>query len=111
MCLIYWRFLTITHGKRKNKISRYFSFEPEILTSTIITHIALFVVLLNIIQFIQPLTNSYCFVLLCFKLLISFSTFLSLGIGLLTATESKYVDLEVFSSKENVSITINGQQV
>lgn len=33
------------------------------------------------------------------------------GIGLLTATESKYVDLEVFSSKENVSITINGQQV
>lgn len=32
------------------------------------------------------------------------------GIGLLTATESKYVDLEVFSSKENVSITINGQQ-
>ena len=55
--------------KEENKISRYFSFEPEILTSTIITHIALFVVLLNIIQFIQPLTNSYCFVLLCFKLL------------------------------------------
>ena len=55
--------------KEENKISRYFSFEPEILTSTIITHIALFVVLLNIIQFIQPLTNSYCFVLLYFKLL------------------------------------------